>query len=297
MGLIRNAVRQGMEVGQYIGAHKRRGDGAQVLDAIVVGSGPAGLSATLSLKEEGLSVKLLEAESFGGTIAHYPRGKVVMTGPLEFPGMAKIKKRTMSKEQLLEIWQNIQSTKDLSLETGQEVIGLERASGCWQVITKDQKFSAANVVLALGRRGSPRKLGVAGEDHGKVSYRLLEPDPFADQHVLVVGGGNSAAECAIALAEFQKCASVGLSYRRGEFARLRAQVRQSLQDHISSGAITSHLMTQLTAIDSDSVTLHHGDGRSEQLRNDAVVVQIGGTPPSALLGKLGIATVEKRADA
>ncbi len=297
MGLIRNAIRQGTEVGEYIAAAKRRGDGADMLDAVVVGSGPAGISATLSLMQEGLSVTLLEGDSYGGTISHYPRAKVVMTGPLEIPGMPKVKKRTMSKEELLELWETIRSSKEIALETGQEVVGLEQTGAGWRVITKVGEYSAANVVLALGRRGSPRKLGIPGEELQKVCYRLLEPDPFAQKHVLIVGGGNSAAECAIALAEFQGCASVGISYRRGEFARLRAQVRQSLLEFIESGAIQSHLQTQVTGIDPNSVTLSHSDGQSQQLQNDAVVVQIGGTPPSALLDKLGIATVEKRGEA
>ncbi len=297
MGLIRNAIAQGREVGEFIASTSRRARDQDSYDAIVVGAGPSGISATLSLMEEDLRVLLLEGGEFGGTIAHYPRGKVVMTGPILLPGMPKIRRRTMSKEELLELWKQIHQEKNLPLQCGELVTQLDEDDGSFTLQTSKGSYHTANVVLALGRRGSPRKLGVPGEEMDKVAYRLLEPDPFESKEVLIVGGGNSAAECAIALAEYGKCKSVGLSYRRGEFARLRAQVRESLMANIQSGKVLAHLKTQVSSIQLDTITLKHDDGREESLANTAVIVQVGGTPPSALLAKFGISTVEKRGEA
>ncbi len=297
MGLIRNAIAQGREVGEAIAERSRRSTTADCYDAVVVGAGPSGISATLSLLEKGLRVLLLEGGEFGGTIAHYPRGKVVMTGPIELPGMPKLKRRTMSKEELVSLWMQVREQKKLPLQTEALVSQLDVLDDSIVLHTAKGNYTAANVVLALGRRGSPRKLEVPGEELAKVFYRLLEPEPFEDNDVLVVGGGNSAAECALALAHFGKCKSVALSYRRSEFARLRAQVRDSLVGSIENGTILTHLNTQVSEIGVDSVTLSHEDGRETQLANDAVIVQVGGTPPSALLAKFGISTVEKRGEA
>lgn len=297
MGLIRNAIRQGAEVGDYIAEARRKGGHPDILDAIVVGAGPAGISATLSIMEHGLSVKLLEGDAFGGTIAHYPRSKVVMTGPIMLRGRSKLRRRTMSKEELMELWEDVRTSNDLPLIDGQLVTKLESVNSSWKVFTEQAVYQAANVVLALGRRGSPRKLGVPGEELQKVAYRLLEPDPFRSKHVLVVGGGNSAAECAIALADDGQCLSVGISYRRAEFARLRAQVRERLNELIEAGAIDAHMQTQVVQIGANDVHLSSGQGETLQLPNDAMIVQIGGTPPSALLSTFGISTVEKFGEA
>lgn len=297
MGLIRNAIAQGSEVGEFIGSSSRRAKSPESYDAIVVGAGPSGISATLSLMEQGLRVLLLEGGEFGGTIAHYPRGKVVMTGPILLPGVPKIKRRTMSKEELVALWKKVHAEKQLPLRTEELVTQLEAEQDSYSLQTTKDSYRCANVVLALGRRGSPRKLGVPGEELEKVSYRLLEPDPFENKEVLIVGGGNSAAECAIALAEYGACKSVGLSYRRGEFARLRAQVRESLMINIQAGKICAHLKTQVSEITAESVSLRHDDGREESLANSAIIVQVGGTPPSALLAKFGISTIEKRGQA
>jgi thioredoxin reductase len=295
MGLIRNAVSQGRQAGQDIIAGSRRGKG-EALDALVVGAGPAGISTTLQLMEAGLRVLLIEREQFGGTIMHYPRKKIVMTGTLDFPLFGKVKCRTMSKEELVDLWKEIRSATGMSVTTGELVEMIEpSADGQWQVQSSGGQYLAANVVLALGRRGSPRKLGVPGEEEQKVSYRLLEPQGFANKHVLIVGGGNSAAECAIALADFGECQSVTISYRRSEFARCRAQVRERLEAVIAGGHVQALMATKVTEIGTSSVTLVGDDSAPVSIPNDEVIVQIGGTPPDALLGKFGIQTVTKRA--
>jgi thioredoxin reductase len=155
---------------------------------------------------------------------------------------------------------------------------------------------AGNVILALGRRGAPRQLGVKGEELPKVVYRLLEPEPFAEKHVLVVGGGNAAADCAIALAESQLCKSVSLSYRRHQLARLRGSVRDRLEELMASQHVVPYLGTEVIHVADDHVALKKGK-ETLNVANDHVIVQIGGTSPSELLKTIGIQLVEKRGEA
>jgi thioredoxin reductase/NAD-dependent dihydropyrimidine dehydrogenase PreA subunit len=296
MGLIRNAINQGRQAAEHIiqGTPSPRRGGGDVLDALVVGAGPAGISATLRLMQAGLRVLLIDREGFGGTILHYPRAKVVMTGALELPLYGKVSRRELSKEELVSLWTQVREKLDPPFVTGELVTRLDPLQdGNWAVVSDRAVHQAANVILALGGRGSPQKLGVAGEEQPKVSYRLLEPREFAGKHVLVVGGGNSAVESALALADYQGCASVGLSYRRGEFARCRAQNRERIASAIQHGAVNSYLSTELEEIADGHVTLRDARGARARIANDAVIVQIGGTPPARLLGSLGIQLVTK----
>jgi thioredoxin reductase/ferredoxin len=292
MGLIRNAVRQGSQAMEHVVSSARRG-GGDVLDVIVVGAGPGGIGATLHAMDAGLRVLCVEREDLGGTILHYPRAKVVMTGTLDLPLYGKVKKRTMSKEQLVELWNDIREKTQLPISTGELVEALVEDADGWTVRSTAGERRAANVILALGRRGSPQKLGVVGEDLPKVAYRLLEPEVFHGQHVLVVGGGNSAVESAIALADSGGCASVGISYRRKEFARCRGDNKARIAELIASGRVRGFLPSNVTRIDEGSVTLAAEDGREAALPNDAIIVQIGGTSPAKLLESFGIRMVTK----
>src|SRR5262249_55091148 len=149
----------------------------------------------------------------------------------------------------------------------------------WRLVGPTWQDRAAAVVLALGRRGAPRELGVPGEQLAKVSYRLIEPEPFANQHVLIVGGGNAAADCAIALANAKLCARVWISYRRSELARLRASVRKDIERCFADNTIVPLLATEVVSIEDRSVTLKTLDG-VRQVINDRVIIQVGGQPPS-----------------
>jgi thioredoxin reductase (NADPH) len=298
MGLIRNAATQGRQAAEHIlrgdpERGPRRGSG-DVFDVLVVGAGPAGISATLRLMAEGLRVLLVDREGLGGTILHYPRAKLVMTGPLEFPLYGKIDRRTLTKEELLTIWADIGTKYPLPLVTGPLVTGLSPSGDhAWTVHSDRGDWRAANVILALGGRGSPRKLEVSGEELTKVSYRLLEPEPFAGRHVLVVGGGNSAVETAVALSEYGRCASVTISYRRAQFARCRAANRLKIETAIQQGAVQALMNTEVRSILTDQVVMTGPDYPVRPLRNDAVIVQVGGTSPAELLSSLGIQLVTK----
>ncbi len=296
MGLIRNAVRQGRQAADHVAAGARRGKG-DAFDAIVVGAGPAGLSATLRLIEAGRRVVLLERAAVGGTIMHYPRSKVVMTGALEFAVVGNVRRSKMSKEELVDLWKSIIDKANLPVKTGVTVDGIsDDPDGMWRLDTTAGPFRAANVLLGLGRRGNPRILGVPGEDLPKVSYTLLEPEPFRSKHVMVVGGGNSAVENALALSDFGACASVSISYRRGAFARCRAENRRRIDEAIAAGKVKPYMPSELASIEPQQVVLT-SEGRSMGVPNDAVIVQIGGTAPSELLAKFGIEVVTKRGEA
>jgi thioredoxin reductase (NADPH) len=297
MGLIRNAVVQGAQVARHIATGSaerppRRGSGA-ALDALVVGAGPAGISATLGLLERGLKVLLIDQDKLGGTITHYPRAKVVMTGDLPLPLAGTIKRKTMSREALVELWSTLEQKFAIPFKSQQLVKGVEAAAeGMWRVRTETDEYHTANVVLALGTRGSPRRLGVPGEELGKVHYRLLEPQEFAGKHVLVVGGGNSAVESALSLHDLGGCASVAISYRREQFARCRADNRSRIEAVIAAGGVRALLPTEVTNIEEKRVTLKNGTG-SYQLENDAVIAQLGGTAPAEVLKSFGIELITK----
>ncbi|QQR89060.1 MAG: NAD(P)-binding domain-containing protein [Myxococcales bacterium] len=298
MGLIRNAISQGSQAADHILKGNRRASKPGVYDAIVVGAGPAGISATLKLIEGGANVVLLEKEAYGGTIAHYPRAKVVMAGVLDIPMFGKVKRRKMSKEQLLSLWDDIRQRTNLPVQTGELVEGLERRSdGTWLVKSSTQAWPAANVLLALGRRGSPRKLGVAGEEQHKVHYRLLEPKEFKQKHVLIVGGGNSAVESAISLADEGKCKSVTISYRRSTFGRCRAENKKLITEAIAKGKVVALMPSNVTKIDETTVTLDCGDKGNIRIENDAMIIQIGGTAPASLLSTFGIDLITKYGEA
>lgn len=293
MGLIRNAVAQGRQAAEHILSTSRRG-GGDAFDALIVGAGPAGISATLRLMEAGLRVLLVEREAFGGTIMHYPRAKVVMTGALDFPIVGRIKRKKMSKEDLVELWQRILLETRLPVQVGTLVEGVEHdADGMWRLKTSTGPLRAANVLLGLGRRGSPRKLEVDGEEQAKVHYRLLEPAEFKGKHVLVVGGGNSAVESALSLMDAGGCASVTISYRRAAFARCRADNRRRIDEAIATGRVRALMPSAVKSVRPSEVLLGV-DGKSPvTLPNDAVIVQIGGTTPAELLGKFGIEVTTK----
>lgn len=297
MGLIRNAIVQGTQVARHIAAGsppqppRRAKDGG--LDALVVGAGPAGISACLGLLEAGLRVLLVDQDTFGGTIMHYPRAKVVMTGDLPLPLVGTVKRRTMSREGLVELWSDIQRRFKVPFKSGQLVRGVEATGdGMWLVRTETDAFQAANVVLALGTRGSPRRLGVTGEELGKVHYRLLEPQEFAAKHVLVVGGGNSAVESALSLHDFGGCASVTISYRREQFVRCRNDNRRRIDEAIASGRVRALMSTNIVNIEPRMVTLQNGSA-AYHLENDAVIAQLGGTAPTDVLRSFGIELVTK----
>ena len=294
MGLIRNAITQGVQAADAIAAATAE-DGpapdAAMLDLLIVGSGPAGIAASLRAMEHGLSFETIEQDSLGGTVAHYPRRKVVMTEPAKLPLYGEIKSRRISKEELLGIWADVVEKTGLSVRTKERVTSVVPIAGGFQVETSTGSYRARRVLLAIGRRGTPRPLGVPGEELSKVVYRLIDPAQYRGRKVLVVGGGDSALEAAIALAG-EADTEVSLAYRSGSFSRARKQNREAVEHLANEGRLQLLLHTQVESIDESMVTLVR-DGCSERLDNDDVIVCAGGVLPTGFLMDMGV-TIERR---
>lgn len=290
MGLIRNAISQGVQAMDSIAKLPglRRSDR---LDVLIVGAGPSGFAASLAAKEKGLRALTIEQETFGGTVSHFPRGKLVMTAPAKLPIIGQMKFREVSKETLMGFWQDARDQAGLEMSYEEQLTGIEREGDGFIVKTSKGAHRTRAVLLCIGRRGSPRKLGVPGEDQSKVIYRLADPEQFANQRVLVVGGGDSALEAAATIAE-ETNAIVDLSYRSEAFARAKRKNRARVDAAAASGRLTVRLSSQITSISKSSVQLKTASGPIE-LPNDAIIVCAGGVLPTDFLKSVGIHTTTK----
>jgi thioredoxin reductase/NAD-dependent dihydropyrimidine dehydrogenase PreA subunit len=289
MGLIRNAIEQGRQAIEQIAARRPRGKGDQ-LDVVIVGAGPAGFSAALAATEKKLRFAVIEQESLGGCVFQYPRGKIVMTQPAILPIVGKVSLTLTSKEQLLDFWVGVQQRVGLELRTQERVEAISRDGDGFRVTTTKGELRAATVLLAVGRRGTPRKLGVPGEDLPKVVYRLIDPEQYSAQRVLVVGGGDSALEAAASLAEAD--AQVTLSYRGEAFQRAKTRNRERVKAATDGGRLQVLLQSEVKAIAPEQVAVIQ-NGRGLHVPNDAVIVNAGGILPTEFLKSVGIEVVTK----
>ena len=284
MGLIRKAAEQGR---QAMATIARRRDGTFDYDVVIVGAGPAGIAAGLGAIESRLRYALIEQESsLGGSVLHYPRHKIAMTAPVDLPLVGKMRFTEVSKEKLLEFWTGVVQSTGLQVNFRERLTGIERDGDGFVVQTDRARYSARSVLLAMGRRGTPRKLDVPGEEHSKVVYRLVDPEQYRGQKVLVVGGGDSALEAAIALAE-QPGTRVTLSYRSAAFSRVKAKNRERVDALRTSGGLEVLLESSVNEIGVREVKIAQG-GQTLARANDAVIVCAGGELPTPLLRKIGI---------
>lgn len=291
LALIRNAVDQGSRVASTI-AHrlglKGRANDSRVADVLVVGAGPAGISAILKCVELGLNYVAIDQEDAGGTILKYPRRKLVMTQPIDIPLYGSLKGREHSKEDLLALWEKIVQDFRLEIRTHVKLLGLSGAEGLFEAMTSAGAIHARHVILALGRRGTPRKLGVPGEELPKVLYQLMDASTYSGQRILVVGGGDSAVEATTALAD-QPGNEVTLSYRKPSFARLKRRNEERIQSYAKAGRARVIYSSNIVRIRPSSVELAiDGEEVPVVLENDYVLVFAGGDPPFALLREMGI---------
>jgi thioredoxin reductase (NADPH) len=292
LALIKNAINQGRDCVDLIASRMAAAGGARpdsdVYDVLVVGAGPAGIAASLRAIEKKLNYITLDGDEIGGTVAKYPRQKLVMTSPVEFPMYGKFKKTELSKENLLAFWSQVLGRVDFKCRTGEKVEHVEKGpDGIFTVKSTNAEYRARSVILAIGKMGNPRKLGVKGEELPKVMYRLIEADHYVNKKILVVGGGDSAVEAAMGLA-FQVGNTVTLSYRQASFSRIKERNAQRLAESVRKGKLKVVYNSSPVEITSDSVTLQV-EGAMQKIPNDYVWVFAGGEPPTAFLKKIGVA--------
>ena len=288
MGLIKNAIEQGRQAIAAIAERLRREGkpGGAMLDLIIVGCGPAGIAASLGAMERGLRFVTLDQASLGGSVAHFPRGKVVMTAPAHLPLIGEVRFGEISKERLLAFWQDVLRRTSIAPRFEEQVLAVNRLDDGFEVITDKDRLRARAVLLAIGRRGSARPLGVPGEDRDNVVYHLTDPGQYAGQRVLVVGGGDSALEAAISLAAEPET-RVTLAYRGEGFTRARAKNRAKLQEMVDCGGVDLLLNSQVLRIGNGQVELDCA-GQLFVLPNDDVIICAGGLLPGKFLADAGV---------
>ncbi len=292
MGLVRNAIEQGRQAMDSIKEHLGGAGGqGSMLDVVIVGCGPAGISASLGAMQHKLRFLTVEQDSFGGTVAHFPRGKVVMTQPATLPLYGKVKFNEISKEDLLAFWSKVAKDTGLKANFNEGVESVTKIDGGFEIKTSRSVHKTRAVLLCIGRRGTPRKLEVPGEEQTKVVYRLIDPEQYKGQHVLVVGGGDSALEAAGSIAE-EEGTTVTLSYRSEAFSRAKPKNRQRVDKGQEAGKLTVMLKSKVKSIGVDTVDIEW-QGKTQQIKNDAIIVCAGGILPTNFLKTIGIVVETK----
>jgi thioredoxin reductase/Pyruvate/2-oxoacid:ferredoxin oxidoreductase delta subunit len=291
LALIKNAVNQGRDcidtINQRAAAIGRAKPGTDVYDVLIIGAGPAGISASLRAIEKKLKYLTVEQDTIGGTVSKYPRQKLVMTSPVEFPMHGKFNKLELSKEELLSFWGKLLQSVDFQVRAGERVEEVQKGSdNIFTTVTSKAQYRSRTVVFALGRSGTPRKLGVKGEELPKVMYRLIEANHYINKRILVVGGGDSAVEAAMGLAD-QTGNKVTLSYRQDRFSRIKERNTQRMEECIRKAKLTVLFNSSPVEFKAGTVILDV-NGNLQEIPNDFVWIFAGGTPPNAFLQKIGV---------
>ena len=292
MGLIKNSVEQGQQAIESI-LKSKKASKENVIDVVIVGAGPAGISATLAAKKHGLSSLTLEQDSLGGTVYTFPRAKIVMTSPMDLPLYGKVKLYETSKDELLQLWKKVISEHNLKIiekTKVESIIPIENDT--FKIITNSgDEYICNNVLLSTGRRGTPRKLNIPGEESQKVAYRLLEPEQISGKKIIVVGGGDSAIESALLLKDDNE---VTLSYRKDKFARLKPKNKEKILDATKEKSINVMFNSNLVSLDNDSVLIKKDEDKAvEQIDNDLVYIFAGGELPTTFLQNAGVAITKR----
>lgn len=290
MGLIRNAISQGRQAIDSIRALPAPNRGKD-LDVLIVGAGPAGFAASLAAMEHRLRYVTVEQDTLGGAVAHYPRGKIVMTSVADLPLVGRMKLPDSTKESLLKFWRQVEVDTGVKIRYGERLVSVSPGPDGFVAVTTKGSYSARAILLAIGRRGTPQKLGVPGEDLPKTTYRLIEPEQYRNRRVLVVGGGDSAIEAACSLAD-ASAADVTLAYRAAAFSRAKHRNRERVKSAADNGRLRLLMQSTVTAIEPDQVRLDQ-EGRIVVLPNDTVIVNAGGVLPTPFLNSIGV-TVERK---
>ncbi len=296
MGLIKNAVEQGKQATINLSKSLSKNSSAEY-DLVIIGAGPAGIAASLQAKKNGLKFVTVEQDSLGGSVYSFPRRKIIMTRPLELPLYGKINKTEMTKDELLDIWHDVLKKNNITINEREKVINVSSSNDSFLVETNKKSYLTQKILLSVGRRGSPRKLNVPGENKEKVFYRLIEPELISDSEILVIGGGDSAVEAALLLAEESVNCRVTLSYRKEKFGRIKQSNLEKILNAIESGSVNMLYNSNVVEIFDDSVELEVNGDEKLRIGNDLVYVFIGGELPTAFLEKVGIKITRKFGDA
>lgn len=294
--LVKNAANLGRGVVEHMlreGGLQPGAGGPGVVDVAVVGSGPGGLSAALTCIRRGLSYVVLEKEQcIASTVSRYPKGKWVMAEPYDVRNLSFLPVFDSSKEQMVPIWEEVVERSGMNLKRGEPVESVEKGpDGIFTIRTTVAEYKAQRVVLAIGTRGKPRTLGVPGENLPKVMSLLEDPDNHRGQSVLVIGGGDSALEAAMALADAG--ARVVLSYRGKNFSRAQKKNQSAIESYESQKRIKVLFNSGVMQFTEDTVTIQLADNTTKSYPNQAAFVLIGAEPPVAWLKKVGVNVVDR----
>jgi len=226
----------------------------------------------------------------------FPRSKIVMTSSVNLPLHGKIKLFETSKHELLTLWNEVLGKNDIKINENTKVESITPVNKYFVIKTgSGEEFTSRKILLAIGRRGSPRKLNVPGEESTKVAYRLLEPELIHNKDIIVVGGGDSAIESALLLADDN---NVVLSYRSETFSRLKPKNSEKIKAAISSGKVKAIFNSSLLSIEDEVVRMKTKDSDQElELKNDLVFIFAGGELPTQFLEKIGIKITTKYGEA
>ncbi len=291
MGLIKNAVEQGKQAVEYIVSKLNCKRDTQY-DVIIIGAGPAGIAATLSSVKNNLRYLTLEQDTLGGTVYNFPRAKIIMTSPMDLPLYGKVKLKETTKSELLSLWQNVLHKNNITINEQEKVLHIEQKEDSFEVTTTKFVYTSKSVILSIGRRGSPRKLNVPGENKEKVYYRLLEPELIHNKNILIVGGGDAAIESALLLADEKN--NVSLSYRSDKFSRIKPRNLERINEYAESKKINLLLNTNVQEILDDKVIIkREPESNILDLTNDFVYIFAGGELPNQFLEKIGIKITKK----
>jgi thioredoxin reductase/ferredoxin len=287
MGLIKNALTQGLQVAARLGQTLPRPHASGISDLVIVGAGPAGIATAVGARAAGLSFEVVEQDTLGGTVAQYPRQKVVMTEAVDLPFYGPFGRAQMSKEELVEAFADVATAARIDVHEQTKVTAIDGQLDDFVVSTTRGVVRARRVVLAIGLRGTPRMLGVPGQEMPKVAYRLVDPAQYGGQRVLVVGGGDSALEAAIQLAEHET-GEVTIAYRRPEFGRCRARNKHKLEALCAAGRVRALMSTEVVEVLPHAVVVDAGPQGQSRIPNDFVIACLGGEQPTEFLKSVGV---------
>lgn len=280
----------------------------QVLDLLIIGAGPAGLSAAEAAARESLSYLVIERGTIANTIRQYPVGRAMFSTPNELEmreGSLQPIREKPTREELLSHYIHFVLDNDLRINTGEEVVDVARDNSDGFIVSthcrgiqpaqQERTYHARKILFAIGAMEHPRRLNVPGEDLPKVHHRFVEPYPYVRREVLVVGGGNSAAEAALFLSEEGARTTMAIwredwENRDPKAGAMKHWVRSPLEREITEGRLRVVLYKQIDEITYDSVRLTTDTGESTSIPNDVVFVLVGSDADFTLLKKLGVET-------